>query len=99
MEIDMSRFRDAFFQECEEHLEHMEADLLRLERGENDAELLDDIFRCAHSIKGASGTFGFEDLTRFTHGLETLLDQVRAGHLEAAPIAALLLESADNLRC
>ncbi|HEY1336422.1 MAG TPA: Hpt domain-containing protein, partial [Bryobacteraceae bacterium] len=80
MQIDLSRFRDTFFQEAEEHLASMEAGLLRLEESPQDG-LLDDIFRGAHSIKGAAGSFGFEDLARFTHAMENLLDGMRANQV------------------
>ncbi len=45
----------------------------------SDAELINTIFRVAHSIKGGSATFGFTDVAAFTHTLETLLDELRAG--------------------
>jgi two-component system chemotaxis sensor kinase CheA len=99
MQIDLSRFRDAFFQEAEEHLAAMEAGLLALESAPGEPELLNSIFRGAHSIKGASGTFGFEDIKRFTHALETLLDGMRAGRLAATrDRIGVLLRSLDVLR-
>jgi len=99
MQIDLSRFRDTFFQESAEHLAEMEAGLLRLEREPNDTELLNAIFRAAHSIKGASGTFGFEDVARFTHGLESLLDRLRAGQIAVThALVDTLLRSGDLLR-
>ena len=98
MEIDLNKFRDVFFQEAEEHLTQIEADLLRLERGERDTELLDSIFRGAHSLKGASGTFGFEDLCQFTHAMETLLDQLRGGRATSPAINALLFRALDVLK-
>ena len=99
MQIDLSRFRDTFFQESAEHLAEMESGLLRLEREPGDAELLNAIFRAAHSIKGASGTFGFEDVAHFTHGLESLLDRLRAGEIPVTHgLVDLLLRSEDLLR-
>ena len=99
MQIDLSRFRDTFFQESAEHLAEMEGGLLRLEREPGDAELLNAIFRAAHSIKGASGTFGFEDVAHFTHGLESLLDRLRAGEIPVThTLVDLLLRSEDLLR-
>ena len=98
MEFDISRFRETFFQEADEHLGEMESGLLQLE-GNPDPELLNAVFRGAHSIKGASGTFGFEDVAHFTHAMEGLLDRMRSG--EVAPSAeriGLLLESLDTLR-
>jgi two-component system chemotaxis sensor kinase CheA len=99
MQIDLSRFRDTFFQESAEHLAEMENGLLRLEREPGDAELLNAIFRAAHSIKGASGTFGFEDVAHFTHGLESLLDRLRGGEIQVTHgLVDLLLRSEDMLR-
>ena len=98
MQIDLSRFRDTFFQEAEEHLADMETGLLRLEH-ESDPDLLNAIFRGAHSIKGASGTFGFEDILRFTHAMEGLLDRMRSGAVPPCPARVnLLLEAVDVLR-
>ncbi len=99
MQIDLSRFRDTFFQESAEHLAEMESGLLRLEREPGDGELLNAIFRAAHSIKGASGTFGFEDVAHFTHGLESLLDRLRGGEIQVThALVDLLLRSQDLLR-
>ena len=98
MEFDISRFRETFFQEADEHLAEMESGLLQLE-GSTDPELLNAIFRGAHSIKGASGTFGFEDVARFTHAMESLLDGMRSDTVEpSAERVSLLLESLDLLR-
>ena len=77
MQIDLKRFHAAFFDEAAEHLAVMEESLLALERMPEDGELLNRIFRAAHSVKGASGTFGFTDIAAFTHSLESLLDRMR----------------------
>src|SRR5579884_1021801 len=99
MQIDMNRFRETFFQESAEHLAEMEAGLLRLDEGSFDPELLNAIFRAAHSINGASGMFGMEDISRFTHALESLLDRVRAGDIQISRrLTDLLLRSTDLLR-
>jgi two-component system, chemotaxis family, sensor kinase CheA len=99
VEIDLSQFQETFFQEAAEHLETMEAALLRLQAGGGDAETLHCIFRCAHSIKAGAATFGFDAPTRFTHVLETLLDRMRTGETAAsAPLLELLLCAVDVLR-
>lgn len=99
MQIDLSRFRETFFQEAAENLADMEQALLSLEQAAGDAELLNRIFRSAHSLKGASGTFGLDDITRFTHQLESLLDRMRSGELVPEPQhAALLLRAVDVLK-
>jgi len=98
MQIDMKRFHAAFFDETAEHVAALEESLLGLERTPDDSELLNRIFRAAHSIKGASGTFGFTDIATFTHSLEGLLDRMRAGEiLPNASLVELLLKSADAL--
>ncbi|MBI5461674.1 MAG: chemotaxis protein CheA [Gammaproteobacteria bacterium] len=99
MSIDITQFHQIFFEESFEGLDSMEAALLELGGGSEDAELINTIFRGAHSIKGGSGTFGFTEVARFTHVLETLLDQMRSGQREATRASVnLLLESVDALR-
>lgn len=98
MNIDLNKFRETFFVEAEEHLETMESALLTLETTPDDPELLNQIFRAAHTIKGASSTFGVEEVSRFTHVLENLLDRLRAGELTATPdLLELLLNATDVL--
>ena len=99
MQIDLSRFHETFFLESEEHAAAMESGLLALEHASDKQSILNEIFRAAHSIKGASGTFGFDEVFRFTHTLENLLDQMRAGTLfPTAERTTSLLRSVDLLR-
>lgn len=99
MSIDLSQFHQIFYEESFEGLDAMESSLLDLDTASVDPETINTIFRAAHSIKGSSGTFGFTEITEFTHVLETLLDQIREGsrgltqeHVD------LLLQSVDCLR-
>jgi two-component system chemotaxis sensor kinase CheA len=95
----MTMFHQAFFEEATDLLTDFEALLLQLEDRPDDPEILNTIFRCAHSIKGGSATFGFADIAQFTHGLETLLDLVRNGQIGVDPnLSQLLFESLDQLR-
>ena len=99
MKIDLSQFRQTFLQESAEHVESMEAELLALRSAPDDAEILNAIFRSAHSIKGGAGSFGLTNLVRFTHGLENLLDRLRSLEMPAtAEVISLLLRSVDVLR-
>jgi two-component system, chemotaxis family, sensor kinase CheA len=99
MTLDLAQFHETFFEESFEALGSMEAALLKLSAGEADAELINTIFRVAHSIKGGSATFGFADVAAFTHILETLLDQLRSGQRQVQPnIVDVLLRSVDVLR-
>jgi two-component system, chemotaxis family, sensor kinase CheA len=97
--IDLTQFHDAFFEESFEALDSMEAALLKLDIGAPDSELINTIFRVAHSIKGGSATFGFSDIASFTHSLETLLDELRSGGMQVTlEISDLLLKSVDVMR-
>src|SRR5688500_19871223 len=65
----------------------------------DDSETLNAIFRAAHSIKGGSGTFGFNQLTEATHELETLFDGLRKGEGKAdASTVRLLLDASDAFK-
>jgi two-component system chemotaxis sensor kinase CheA len=107
MAIDMRQFHQAFFEESLEGLANMETELLRLEKtiqgtgaeAAVDGEILNAIFRAAHSIKGGSSTFGFTDVAAFAHVLESCLDALREGRCVAdARLISLLLQAVDCLR-
>ncbi|HXJ33510.1 MAG TPA: chemotaxis protein CheA [Candidatus Eisenbacteria bacterium] len=90
---------EIFFEEAAELLADFEAGLLELEESHGDAELLNRIFRAAHTIKGNAGMLGFEELARFTHGLEFLLEQIRSGARSVTTdVIEALLSAADVVR-
>ena len=82
MAIDLTRFNATFLTESLTGLDAMENDLLELERGNKDPELWQAIFRVVHSIKGGSGSLGFEQIAEFSHHLESLLDNLRMGGID-----------------
>jgi two-component system chemotaxis sensor kinase CheA len=89
----------AFFEEAAELLADFEAGLLTLEETPNDAELLNRIFRSAHTLKGNSSMLGLEEIAHFTHALEDLLDQLRKGRRSVTQrVVDTLLASGDVLR-
>ncbi|AQT60152.1 chemotaxis protein CheA [Cellvibrio sp. PSBB023] len=99
MSIDMKQFHTVFFEESQEHLDEMEQLLLDLDLSAPDAEMLNSIFRAAHSIKGGSGIFGFDALTSATHIMEGLLDKIRKGNLAiTAEMIDLFLAAVDQLK-
>lgn len=108
MAIDMRQFHQTFFEESLEGLAGMETELLHLEKAAAnngqatvaaDPEILNTIFRAAHSIKGGSSTFGFEDVAAFAHVLESRLDALRDGRSRPdRRVISLLLLSVDCLR-
>ncbi len=82
MTLDLTQFHGVFFEESFEALDSMEAALLKLDLGAPEPELINTIFRVAHSIKGGSATFGFAEIASFTHSLETLLDELRGQRMQ-----------------
>jgi two-component system, chemotaxis family, sensor kinase CheA len=100
LDMDMKEIHAVFFEESLEGLDAMEAGLLSLEPGNgNDPEIINTIFRAAHSIKGGAATFGFLAISNFTHGVETLLDQVRGGERAVSEeLVEVLLASVDAIR-
>jgi two-component system chemotaxis sensor kinase CheA len=89
----------AFIQEANEQVAAFEQLLLELEDAPGDHELLDALFRCAHTVKGSAGVFGLDRVVAFTHHVESLLDQLREGQLQLTPgLSTLLLQSNDAIR-
>jgi two-component system, chemotaxis family, sensor kinase CheA len=98
LDLEMAEIAKVFFQESREGLDVMESGLLSL-GATADPENINTIFRAAHSIKGGSATFGFAEVAGFTHGVETLLDEMRNGVREVTTEAIqALLQSCDCLR-
>ena len=97
--MDVSDFYQTFFDEADELLADMEKYLLQLDAASPDKEMMDAIFRAAHSIKGGAGTFGFKILQETTHLMENLLDDARCGKLQlTSDIINLFLESKDIMQ-
>jgi two-component system chemotaxis sensor kinase CheA len=89
----------AFISEAQEQIETLEQLLLQLEDTPEDSELLNALFRCAHTVKGSAGIFGLDRVVAFTHHVETLLDQLREGTLALTPaLSTLLLKCNDQIR-
>jgi two-component system chemotaxis sensor kinase CheA len=85
-----------FIIESRDLLQQMEDALLQIEQSPDDTDLINAIFRAAHTIKGSAGLFGLNHVVSFTHVAESVLDRVRDGELTIdAPLAALFLESCD----
>lgn len=87
-----------FVVESEEGLRVLEEALVLLET-QADHEMLSNIFRAVHTLKGNAGMLGFVDLARVAHAAEDLLELVRDGRVEVtAPLVSLLLKCVDALR-
>lgn len=88
-----------FLLEAESLLGLLDADIVRLEQQDRSDDLLQEIFRAAHTLKGSSSMLGFEAMTGLTHAMEDLLDRMRRRLLPVTPtIVDALLMSLDGLR-
>ena len=96
--MDMNQYLDIFIEESREHLQHMNDSLLELENDPKQKDLLNEIFRVAHTIKGMSGTMGFTNIATLTHEMENLLDALRNGEAEpTSQIIDILFRCFDSL--
>ena len=96
--MDMSRYKKIFMEESQEHLNKLNQLSLDLERNPEDMEVVNAIFREAHSVKGMSASMGFESISELTHKVEDLMDVIRKGIVTINPdIIDVLLKSIDVL--
>ncbi len=103
----MEEYRDLFLAEAGEHLQNMTDRMLELEKDPTATEHLTEMFRAAHSLKGMSGTMGYELIMELTHEMESLLDKLRSGEIavetglinllfEAVDLVQLMIGNLDN---
>ena len=89
---------EVFIEESRDLLSQMEEILLQAESGDCDAERLNALFRCAHTIKGSGGLFGLDEAVRFTHVVENVLDRLRQGEITfGSELITVLLQSQDQI--
>ena len=94
----MAQAQETFVNESLDLLQGMEISLNQLADQPDDVELINSVFRAAHTIKGSAGLFGLDDIVSFTHKVENVLDQVRAGKVEIqAALIEVLLECKDHI--
>ncbi|WP_180126470.1 chemotaxis protein CheA [Rhodoferax sp. BLA1] len=96
--MDMDDALELFIVESRELLEDMEAALLAIEGADDKTEMVNAIFRAAHTIKGSSGLFSLDQVVAFTHVVESVLDKVRAGKMVLSDkLVVLLLACCDHI--
>ncbi|WP_285906178.1 chemotaxis protein CheA [Pseudodesulfovibrio pelocollis] len=91
--------RQIFKEEAYDLLGELEGALLELEESPDDMDMVNQIFRALHTIKGSGSMFGFEDIAAFTHEVESTFDMVRNNLLEVTPeLCGLALRSRDHIK-
>ncbi|MEE4359522.1 MAG: chemotaxis protein CheA [Desulfococcaceae bacterium] len=90
---------EIYRQEAEELLGDIETTVLDLEQNPQDRESIDRLFRSVHTIKGSGAMFGFDEISAFTHHVETILDHIRNGDIAVSNrFINLILVSRDHIK-
>ncbi len=87
-----------FLTETGESLDRVDAELVRFEQDPNNAQILGNIFRLVHTIKGTCGFLALSRLERLTHSAETLMGKFRDGMPVTAPAVTLILATLDRVK-
>ena len=88
-----------FYIEAELQVESLEQNILVLENSPDNKDAVDEIFRAAHTLKGAAATVQMNELSSFTHLVEDVLDEIRSGNVHVdGSIIDVLLESIDIVK-
>lgn len=97
--VDLGEFLEFYLLDSQEQIDKLGAGLLQLEKEGNNIGLINDLFRSAHSLKGASGTMGFTSIVALTHSAEDLLDRLRQGKMEVSlSMVDVLLAVTDRVK-
>lgn len=97
--MENKEFIKEFAEEALIHVEKIESSLLRLEKNEIDVDTIDEMFRSAHSVKGAAGFFGLNNVVKLAHTMETFLGDLKDGTFSLNPgTADVLLNANDCLK-
>ncbi|WP_156288232.1 chemotaxis protein CheA [Oceanobacillus salinisoli] len=75
--METDQYLDMFLDESREHLQAVNDNILKLEKQPENIDIVHEIFRSAHTLKGMAATMGFEDIASLTHKMENVLDQIR----------------------
>ncbi len=95
---DNSLYRDIFFEETDTYLEQLNDDVLSLEENPENLEIINSIFRSAHTLKGMAATMGYETMTDLTHHMETVFVLLKDEEIKATrDVVTLIFECLDTL--
>ncbi len=80
--MDMNQYLEIFIEESKEHLQGLNQSLLQLEKNPDDISVVNEIFRVAHTLKGMSGTMGYNKMAKLTHDMEDVLHALRNNEIQ-----------------
>ncbi len=79
--MDISQYLEIFIEESKEHLQSLNESLLELEKNTDNVELINEVFRVAHTLKGMAATMGYKRMQKLTHDMENVLSEIRNGNI------------------
>ncbi|HSV49776.1 MAG TPA: chemotaxis protein CheA [Candidatus Acidoferrales bacterium] len=97
MSFDNDQYRTLFIEEAKEHIDTITKSMLILEKEPENKEVVNMLFRSAHTLKGSSGMMGFKDFQELTHAMEDVFDEMRKGNKPSSDLISLLLDCVDAL--
>ena len=83
--MDVSQYLEIFLDETKEHLQNLNTQILELESDPENMDVINEIFRAAHSLKGMAGTMGYKRMQNLTHDMENVFSEVRNGNIKVKP--------------
>ena len=96
--MDTSQYLEIFIEESKEHLQSLNETLLVLENSPDDVDMINSVFRVAHTLKGMAGTMGFKRMNSLTHNMENVLSEIRTGNIHITPeLLDILFQCLDAL--
>lgn len=95
---DNSAYRDLFFEETDENLAILNQEVLQLEQHPDDKQIIDAIFRAAHTLKGMAATMGYDTMAKLTHAVENVFELVKSDQIVvSSELISLFFDSLDTL--
>ncbi len=82
--MDVSQYLEIFIDETNEHLQNLSQQLMKMEEEPDNPDVINEIFRAAHSLKGMAGTMGYKRMQHLTHIMENVLSEIRTGKMMVA---------------
>ena len=82
--MDVSQYLEIFIDETAEHIQSLSDNIMELEKEPENENVVNEIFRAAHSLKGMAGTMGFKRMQHLTHDMENVFQEVRSGNIKVS---------------
>ena len=96
--MNLEKYKNLFLSESQQYLSILESNISKLEKNLGDESSIDELFRAFHSIKGMASAMGFQEISKLSHVLENLLDEVRSEKITVnEAVISILWEGRDLL--